>query len=237
VASGYIDTIAPSGRVVRVNPGAEVSGISSRILFRGDLWRGMFQIGGPSYHAVACESFIPSELLWRDHLFGRELVCSVAEDKSVTLVAWLGQHHELMTILCAVPQREKIYATFAMMAILDRPQGLTVQPADELRTTRVWEDVTVVARDRGTIHIPDPQSATAMVPLSRGAKTMHGEVWRTLHTDEPPSGASADAEPASEFSYVVGCPRGAARVSLSGIEKADDDVAMDWITQIDVAWL
>jgi hypothetical protein len=117
------------------------------------------------------------------------------------------------------PSRDRISALFGSLEVTDHAGGLVVRPRSAMLLDTMTEQLAVVVRGRGTVSIPGPRQALALVPRHAGAPTRFGEVWKVAY----PGGNG-------KHSFILGCPAGLAEVHLT------DSGALDWLAQLDVAW-
>lgn len=230
-----VTALSPSGRHVKItwSGEAEVVGISASVRYMINRMPVGYQIGGPGYHDTASTVVAPSSLRRRALSRGREVLVSSSDDGDVTMVTRRGPHHEVMRVyLGPAPSLSQTLREFELFSIHDRPEGCWLAPRPGTLSELVWEDVTVVVRDRGVVFVPDPASAVAMVPKGAGTRTRRGEIWREQLTEHPSDGSSS----LRDFSYVVGSRAGAASVSIPDSVRAPDAAVLDWLDSLDVSW-
>jgi hypothetical protein len=94
------------------------------------------------------------------------------------------------------------------------------------------EQLMIVVRGRGSLCIPGPRQASALIPRHAGAPTRHGEVWKA-----PYSGASGPAAAAAaRYQFILGCPRGVAEINLVRTPAGAQSDQLAWLDGINVAW-
>ena len=215
-----LDLVAPGGGRLRVDlpDDAPVSHVVAGVRFAGGSYGTGFHVGPRGYHDFACEFVAPATPRHRFLVHGREVVVAEANDGHSSVATLLGQYHELMTVYAGpAPRPERVSALFGSLRITDHPGGMVVLPGKDTLLDTMSEQVVVVVRDRGSVAVPGPRQARAMLPRHAGARTRHGEVWKTVYPD-------------GKHSFVLGCAAGLAEVRLTGGHR------LDWLDQIDVAW-
>ncbi|HEV2782814.1 MAG TPA: hypothetical protein VGX25_25770 [Actinophytocola sp.] len=222
MASQRLELVAPSGRRVSVALPSDrpVSSVAAGVRFAGGSYGTGFQIGPRGYHEFACTYVAPAASRDRFLMHGREVVVAEANDQRSSVATLIGSYHELMTVYAGpAPGRDRVAALFASLEITDRVGGMVVRPRAATLMDTMTEQIAVVVRGRGTMSIPGPRQALALVPKHAGARTRYGEVWKA-------------AVPGAEgrYSFILGCPAGLAEVHLT------DPGGLDWLAEIDVAW-
>src|SRR6185369_6409831 len=146
---------------------------------------------------------------------GREVVVAEARDGQSSVATLLGAYHELMTVYAGpAPHRDRVPALFGSLRIEDHVDGMTVVPRAETLLDPMNEHLVVVVKDHGSLSIPAPRQAAALLPRHAGARTKHGEVWK-----------SGDAA----RSFVLGCPAGVAEVHLADTAAKTERERLDWL--------
>lgn len=223
---------APSGRLVDITAGTgeKVLGVNTSCLLTSGKTARVFMIGNRGYHDLACEVMVPAKLAWRGYVSGRELLASLDDSGTVLVATLVGKYHELMTVFAdGAPDRTRVEAIFASLKVDDTPQGLTLTPLNDTFSTIAWEDVSVIVDERGALNVPDPGGSQGIVPQWQGSKTSKGELWKRQL-----DGASGRS--IRDFAYVLGCPRGAAEVSISSRTSATEAELLTWLDALSVGW-
>jgi hypothetical protein len=221
MASQRLELVAPSGGRVSVSLPVDmpVASIAAGVRFAGGSYGTGFQIGPRGYHNFACTYVAPGATRDRFLVHGREVVLAEADDKQSSVATLMGIHHELMTVYAGpAPSRDRVAALFGSLEITDHAAGMEVRPRLATLLDAMTEQIAVVVRDRGTLSIPGPRQALAMVPKHAGAPTRYGEVWKVAY----PAG--------DRYSFLLGCRAGLAEVHLK------DSGNLDWLSEIDIAW-
>jgi hypothetical protein len=230
------ELVAPSGRRVRLEWTDEAS-LSSRaagIRFAGGSYGRGFQVGPRGHHDFAAKHMLPATLRYRTVVRNREVLVSEANDKSATVATLVGRHHELMTVFAGpAPSRTRLTDLFGALDVDDQPEGMRVMPRSATLVTMVTEHVVAVVGGRGSIDVPGVAQAQKLIPTWEGAKTAHGELWRTPLPG--PAGRSR-ADGARDYSYVLGCPRGVAEIHLDPAESVPDAELLRWVDTVKVSW-
>jgi hypothetical protein len=222
MASQRLELVAPSGGRVSVALPADkpVSSIAAGVRFAGGSYGTGFQIGPRGYHEFACTYVAPATTRDRFLVHGREVVVAEANDQQSSVATLIGIYHELMTVYAGpAPGRDRVAALFGSLEITDDAGGMVVRPRSATLLDTMTEQLAVVVRGRGSMSIPGPRQAFALVPKHAGAPTRHGEVWKVAHP-------GADGR----HSFILGCPAGLAEVHLT------DPGGLDWLAEIDIAW-
>jgi len=222
MAAQRLELISPSGGRVRIAlPGDRpVSTVAAAVRFAGGSYGTGFQIGPRGYHQFACTYVAPAATRDRLLVHGREVVVAEANDRQSSVATLIGAYHELMTVYAGpAPGSDRVSALFTSLEITDHAEGMVVRPRAATLLDTMTEQVAVVVRGRGTVSIPGPRQALALVPKHPGAPTRYGEVWKV-----------ALPEPNGRYSFVLGTPAGLAEVHLT------DPGGLDWLAEIDVAW-
>lgn len=222
MVSQRLALVAPSGGRVTVALPADipVSSVAAGVRFAGGSYGTGFQIGPRGYHEFACTHVAPAATRDRFLVHGREVVVAEANDLQSSVATLIGTYHELMTVYAGpAPGRDRVSALFGSLEVTDHVGGLVVRPRSAMLLDTMTEQLAVVVRGRGTVSIPGPRQALALVPRHAGAPTRFGEVWKVAY----PGGDD-------KHSFILGCPAGLAEVHLT------DSGALDWLAQIDVAW-
>ncbi|WP_439382777.1 hypothetical protein [Amycolatopsis lexingtonensis] len=213
---------APSGGRVTVGLSARapVSHVVAGIRFVGGSYGTGFQIGSRGYHDFACTRVAPARTRERLLVHGREVVVAEAADGQSSVATLLGDYHELMTVYAGpAPHRDRVVGLFGSLNIEDRVDGMVVTPRPATLLDPAGEHLVVVVRDHGSLSIPAPREAAALLPAHAGARTKHGEVWQT-----------------NTRSFVLGCPAGVAEVHLADTAATTDQERLDWLDEVDVGW-
>jgi hypothetical protein len=196
-----------------------VSSIAAGVRFAGGSYGTGFQIGPRGYHNFAVNHVAPATTRDRFLVHGREVVVAEAHDQQSSVATLMGIHHELMTVYAGpAPSRDRVAALFGSLEITDHAAGMQVRPLAATLLDTMTEQIAVVVRDRGSLSIPGPRQALAMVPKHAGAPTRYGEVWKMSY----PAG--------DRYTFLLGCPSGLAEVHLR------DNGSLDWLSEIDIAW-
>jgi hypothetical protein len=215
---------------ITAGAGEKVLGVNTSCLLTSGKSSRVFMVGGRGYHDLACEAMVPAKLAWRGYVSGCELLASLDDSGTVLIATLVGKYHELMTVFAdGAPERRRVEAVFASLKVNDTPQGLTLTPLNDTFTTIAWEDVSVIVDERGSLTVPGPTGAHGILPKWQGSKTSKGELWK-----RPLEGASGRA--IGDFSYILGCPRGAAEVSISPRTSATEADLLAWLDTLSVAW-
>jgi len=221
MAAQRLELVAPSGGRVSVALPSDkpVSSVAAGVRFAGGSYGTGFQIGPRGYHNFACTYVAPASTRDRLLVHGREVVLAEAHDRQSSVATLMGIHHELMTVYAGpAPSRDRVAALFGSLEITDHAEGMAVRPRAATLLDTMTEQLAVVVRDRGSLSIPGPRQALAMVPKHAGAPTRYGEVWKVAY----PAG--------DRHSFLLGCPAGLAEVHLT------DEANLDWLSEIDIAW-
>jgi hypothetical protein len=222
MASQRLELVAPSGGRVSVALPADrpVSSVAAGVRFAGGSYGTGFQIGPRGYREFACTYVAPATTRERFLVHGREVVVAEGDDQQSSVATLIGDYHELMTVYAGpAPSRDRVSALFGSLEITDYVGGMVVRPRAATLLDTMTEQIAVVVRGRGSMSIPGPRQAIALVPRHAGAPTRYGEVWKA-------------ASPAAEgrYSFILGCPAGLAEVHLA------DPGALNWLAEIDIAW-
>ncbi|MEV6824467.1 hypothetical protein [Amycolatopsis sp. NPDC051102] len=227
MATQRLRLVAPGGDRVTVDlPAAEpVSHVVAGVRFVGGSFGTGFQIGPRGYHDFACTHVAPARTRDRLVVHGREVVVAEADDGQTSLATLIGTYHELMTVYAGpAPRRDRVLALFGSLRIEDHVGGMTVVPRAATLLDSANEHLVVVVRHHGSLSIPAPRHAAALLPRHAGAPTKHGEVWK--------AGYAAG----SGRSFILGCPAGVAEVHLADTPVKTDQDRLDWLDEIAVAW-
>jgi hypothetical protein len=222
MAAQRLELISPSGGRVRIAlpDDRPVSTVAAAVRFAGGSYGTGFQIGPRGYHQFACTYVAPAVTRDRLLVHGREVVVAEANDRQSSVATLIGAHHELMTVYAGpAPGSDRVSALFTSLEITDHAEGMVVRPRAATLLDTMTEQVAVVVRGRGTVSIPGPRQALALVPKHPGAPTRYGEVWKVALPDTN-----------GRYSFVLGTPAGLAEVHLT------DPGGLDWLAEIDVAW-
>jgi hypothetical protein len=225
--------VAPSGGRLTVNLPAEplVSSVAASVRFAGGSYGTGFQIGPRGYHDFACTHVAPAAQLDRLLVHGREVLMAEAHDRQSSVATLIGDYHELMTVYAGPsPRRDRVLALFSSLQVVDRVEGMVVKPVAATLLDTMTEHVVVVVGGRGSMSIPGPRQAPALVPSHAGAPTKHGEVWKA------PYPGAEDSTRIGDHSFVLACAAGMAEVHLAGGGDAPESHLLDWLNEIDVAW-
>jgi hypothetical protein len=220
MGSQRLELVAPSGGQLSVTLPADtpVSSVAAGVRFAGGSFGTGFQIGPRGYHDFACTYVAPAASRDRFVVHGREVVVAEANDRQSSVATLIGAYHELMTVYAGpAPRRDRVSALFGSLEITDHVGGMAVRPRSATLLDTMTEQIAIVVKGRGSVSVPGPRQALAMVPTHAGARTKYGEVWKTAY-------------PAGRYSFVLGCPAGLAEVHLA------DEGSLDWLAEIDVAW-
>src|SRR2546430_1376610 len=199
-----LELVSPSGNRVRVALPADtpVSNIAAGVRFAGGSYGTGFQIGPRGYHEFASTHVAPASTRDRFLVHGREVVLAEANDLQSSFATLIGAYHELMTVYAGpAPSRDRVSALFGSLEITDHAAGMVVRPKAATLLDTMTEQIAVVVRDRGSMSIPGPRQARALVPEHAGAPTRYGEVWKAAY----PGADGRD-------SFILGCPAGLAEV-------------------------
>jgi hypothetical protein len=228
-----LDLLAPSGgRVTVVLPAdAPVSSVASGVRFAGGSFGTGFQIGPRGYHDFACTYVAPAQQQGRLLVHGREVVVAEADDKESSVATLMGTYHELMTVYAGpAPRRDRVFALFSSLQIADHVGGMVVKPSSATLLDTMTEHIVVVVKDYGSVAVPGPRQALALVPKHAGARTRYGEVWKV-----PYPGAEGSTT-ASRHSFILGCPAGMAEIHLAETTATTESQRLSWLNEINVAW-
>jgi hypothetical protein len=228
-----LDLLAPSGRRVTVvlSADAPVSSVAAGVRFAGGSFGTGFQIGPRGYHDFACAHVAPAAQRERLLVHGREVVVAEANDKESSVATLMGTYHELMTVYAGpAPRRDRVFALFSSLQIEDHVGGMVIKPRSATLLDTMTEHLMVVVKDHGSVAIPGPRQALALVPKHAGARTKHGEVWKV-----PYPGAEGSTK-ASRHSFILGCTAGMAEVHLADTTATTESQRLSWLNEIDVAW-
>lgn len=227
MATQRLRLVAPSGARVTVDlpAAAPVSHVVAGVRFVGGSFGTGFQIGPRGYHDFACTHVSPARTRERLVVHGREVVVAEADDGQSSVATLIGTYHELMTVYAGpAPRRDRVLALFGSLRIEDEVGGMTLVPRAATLLDATNEHFVVVVKDHGSLSIPAPREAAALIPRHAGARTAHGEVWK--------SGYAKD----SARSFVLGCPAGAAEVHLADTAAKTERERLDWLDGIGIAW-
>jgi hypothetical protein len=227
MATQRLRLVAPGGDRVNVGLPAEapVSHVVAGVRFVGGSFGTGFQIGPRGYHDFACTHVAPAQTRERLVVHGREVVVAEADDGQSSLATLIGAYHELMTVYAGpAPRRDRVLALFSSLRIEDHVDGMTVVPRTATLLDTTNEHFVVVVRDHGSLSIPAPRHAAALLPPHAGARTKHGEVWKSGYAE------------GSARSFVLGCPAGVAEVHLADTTAKTERQRLDWLDGIDIAW-
>jgi hypothetical protein len=227
MATQRLRLVAPSGDRVTVglSAAAPVSHVVAGVRFVGGSFGTGFQIGPRGYHDFACRHVAPAETRERLVVHGREVVVAQARDGQSSLATLIGTYHELMTVYAGpAPRRDRVLALFGSLRIEDHAGGMTVVPRTATLLDPANEHFVVVVKDHGALSIPAPRHAAGLIPRHAGARTKHGEVWKSAYAED------------SARSFVLGCAAGVAEVHLADTAAKTERQRLDWLDEIDVAW-
>ncbi|MEV7094843.1 hypothetical protein AB0M80_18595 [Amycolatopsis sp. NPDC051045] len=227
MATQRLRLVAPGGDRVTVGlpAAAPVSHVVAGVRFVGGSFGTGFQIGPRGYHDFACTHVAPAETRERLVVHGREVVVAEAADGQSSVATLIGAYHELMTVYAGpAPRRDRVLALFGSLRIEDHVGGMTVVPRAATLLDSMNEHFVIVVKDHGSLSVPAPRHAAALIPRHAGARTKHGEVWK--------SGYAKD----SARSFVLGCPAGVAEVHLADTTAKTERQRLDWLDEIDIAW-
>jgi hypothetical protein len=224
---------APSGRVLDIESAdsCPVIGVNTFVTFGSGAWTRDYQVGRHGYHDIACRELEPAELLWRDYIAGNELMVS-SNSRSATVATLRGKYHELMGVFGGpTPPRDLIRSVFLDIDIVDEPTGMLVSPAPGNPMSIMWEDATIVVRDRGVIHVVGLDNASAIIPNVQGTPTRFGEVWR-----QNVAGSDADAFEIQDSHFILAQRNAAAEISLKMFSNIPEKDLLFWIDNLQIAW-
>jgi hypothetical protein len=227
MATQRLRLVAPGGDRVTVGlpAAAPVSHVVAGVRFVGGSYGTGFQIGPRGYHDFACTHVAPAETRERLVVHGREVAVAEARDGQSSVATLFGAYHELMTVYAGpAPRRDRVLALFGSLRIEDHVDGMTVVPRAETLLDPMNEHFVVVVKDHGSLSIPTPRQAAALIPRHAGARTRYGEVWKAGYAKE------------SVRSFVLGCPAGLAEVHLATTAAKTERERLDWLDGIDIAW-
>jgi hypothetical protein len=233
MAAQRLRLVAPGGDRVTVGlpAAAPVSHVVAGVRFVGGSYGTGFSIGSRGYHDFACTHVAPARTRERLVVHGREVVVAEAGDGQSSLATLIGAYHELMTVYAGpAPHRDRVLALFGSLRIEDHVGGMTVVPRAATLLDSANEHFVVVVKDHGSLSIPAPRHAAALIPPHAGARTKHGEVWKS---GSPAPGRSTSD---SARSFVLGCPAGAAEVHLADSAATTERQRLDWLDELDIAW-
>ncbi|MEU5260910.1 hypothetical protein [Amycolatopsis sp. NPDC021455] len=210
---------------VGLSAAAPVSHVVAGVRFVGGSFGTGFQIGSRGYHDFARTYVAPAETRERLVVHGREVIVAEARDGQSSLATLIGTYHELMTVYAGpAPRRDRVLALFGSLRIEDHAGGMTVVPRAATLLDPANEHFVVVVKEHGSLSIPAPRHAAALIPKHAGARTKHGEVWKSAYGGD------------SGRSFVLGCPAGVAEVHLADTAAKTERQRLDWLDEIDVAW-
>lgn len=225
--------VAPTGARVDIELPADapVSSVVAGVRFAGGSFGSGFQIGPRGYHEFACTTVAPAVPRDRFLVHGREVVVAEAVDRESSVATLIGTYHELMTVYAGpAPSRERVHALFASVQVTDHVGGMVVRPRSATLADTMTEHLVVVVKGRGSVAIPGPRQALALVPRHAGARTRHGEVWKTPYPGVEGSTTAAG------HSFLLGCPAGMAEIHLAGDAGRTESEQLAWVNGINVAW-
>jgi hypothetical protein len=227
--------VAPSGGRLTVDLPADplVSNVVAGVRFAGGSFGTGFQISPRGHHDYACTHVAPATQLDRLLVHGREVVVAEANDGHSSMATLIGDYHELMTVYAGpAPRRDRVLALFSSLQVVDQVAGMVVKPLAATLLDTMSEHVVIVVRGRGSLSVPGPRQAMALVPRHAGVPTRHGELWKA-----PYPGAEGSTR-VGDHSYVLGCAAGMAEVHLAGAGAgaAPESDLLDWLNEINVAW-
>jgi hypothetical protein len=224
---------APSGRVLDVESAdpCPVIGVNSFVTFGSGAWTRDYQVGERGYHDAACKGLESAELIWRDYIAGNELVVS-SNSRSVTVATLRCRHHELMGVFGGpTPPRDLIRSVFLDIDVVDDAAGMRISPAPGNPMSMTWEDVTIVVRNRGIIHVVGSENASAIVPNVAGTPVKFGEVWR-----RNVAGTGVHSVEIQDVRLILAQPYAAAEVSLKMFSDVPKEDLLCWIDNLRIAW-
>lgn len=233
MANQQLTLTAPSGRRVSVTLPAHtpVASVAAGVRFAGGVYGTGFQIGARGYHEFAVTQVAPMRQRERFLVHGREVVIAEAVDGQSSVATLFGVYHELMTVYSGpAPHRDAVFALFSSLRVKDTVAGMVVRPASATLLETMSEQLLLAVRDHGTLSIPGPRQAAALTPGFAGARTRHGEVWKT-----PVPGAQGSAR-VSDHTFLLGCPAGTAEVHLYDTTATSERQRLDWLNEINVVW-
>lgn len=228
-----LTVIAPSGRVLDIESAdaCPVLGVNTFVTFGSGEWARDYQVGGHGYHEAACKELEPADLIWRDYIAGNELVVS-SNSRSVTVATLRSKHHELMGVFGGpTPPRDLIRSVFLDIDVVDNSAGMLIIPAPGNPMSIMREDVTIVVRNRGIIHVPGSQNASSIIPNVAGTPTKFGEVWRR-NTAE----SDAYTVEIQDVHFILAQPYAAAEISLKMFPDIPEKHLLSWIDNLQIAW-
>jgi hypothetical protein len=228
-----LNLVSPSGGRVNIDLPADppVSNVVAGVRFAGGSFGTGLQIGPRGYHDFACAYVAPATRRERLLVHGREVVVAEANDQQSSVATLIGQYHELMTVYAGpAPNRDHVLALFGALQVEDHDAGMVVRPRSATMLDAMTEQIVVVVKGRGSMSVPGPRQATALVPPHAGAPTRFGEVWKAAY---PGAEGSTNA---GDHAFVLGCPAGAAEVHRAGTATATEDQFLAWLDEINIAW-
>jgi hypothetical protein len=228
-----LNLVAPGGGRLTVDLPADplVSSVVASVRFAGGSFGTGFQIGPRGYHDFACTHVAPATQLDRLLVHGREVIVAEALDRQSSVATLIGDYHELMTVYAGpAPRRDRVLALFGSLQVVDQVAGMMVKPLAATLLDTMTEHVVIVVGGRGSVTVPGPRLARALVPGHAGARTKHGEVWKA------PYPGVAGSTSARDHSFVLACAAGLAEIHLGGVGAAPESQLLDWLNEINVAW-
>lgn len=224
---------APSGRVLDIESAdaCPVIGVNTFVTFGSGAWMRDYQVGEHGYHDAACEELERAELIWREYIAGNELVVS-SNSRSVTVATLRCKRHELMGVFGGpTPSRDLIRSVFLDIDVVDDAAGMRISPAPGNPMSIIWEDVTIVVRNRGIIHVVGSENASAIVPNVAGTPVKFGEVWR-----RNVAGSGVRPIEIQDVHFILAQPYAAAEVSLKMFSDVPEKDLLSWIDNLRIAW-
>jgi hypothetical protein len=233
MTSRQLTLVSPSGGNVRVDlpSDSHVVSVAAGVRFAGGSYGTGFQIGPRGYHDFACQHVAPAKQRERITVYGREVVIAEATNGESSLATLIGDYHELMTVYAGpAPHRDRVFSLFSSLRIEDRADGMVLRPRSATLLDTMNEQLIIVVQDRGSIAIPGPRQARVLAPQHQGARTKHGEVWRTLLP------GIASGTKLNDFTYMLGFSTAVAEVYLNVTDKVTDGQLLDWMNNLNVVW-
>lgn len=231
MAQRQVTRRSPGGNIVAVQwDGAKTISEVAGVRFAGGSYGRGFQIHPLGAHDFALKNIIEGANVKRVLVGRRELKIGKSADNQTTIATLIGSHHELMTIFQGpAPAAQVIGELFGVLDIDDAAEGMRVVPQNATMLSVMNEHIVIVNDDSTSLDIPSAAQASQIVPKHKGAKTKHGEVWRTKLPGRK-------GNRAHDFTYVVGTPKGAADVVAASTDAVTDKALLAMVDSVNVAW-